>query len=116
MTQLQVCEFCAELRQTGESRFHRIYAGCLDSRVIVRSASFVVFPTIGQLFRGSVLIVPRKHTETLATLDVSRLKELEHVLSFVENKVSSMGVPFVYEHGARLCTSSGCGVYHAHLH
>lgn len=113
---LSSCEFCAEFQSTPESRFHRVYGAHLNSRIVLKSRSFAVLPTIGQLFKGSLLIVPELHIETLSMLKSSELVELEQVVMTTEKMIGSFGRPLIYEHGARMCTSSGCGIYHAHLH
>lgn len=110
------CEFCDELEGT-PSRFHAIYAPEHTSRIVATSQYFVAMPTLGQLFPGSLLVVPRLHVETLA--GASLASWTEDLTTFVDGLravAAEFGHPFLFEHGARRMTGSGCGIYHAHLH
>jgi diadenosine tetraphosphate (Ap4A) HIT family hydrolase len=108
------CEFCAEF--SGDcSRFRRIYG--LGVRRIVRSyGEVVVIPTIGQMFPASMLVVPTQHVETTAEAGASVLEQVDHALRDLSGRLAHLGRVLVFEHGARRCTKSGCGVYHAHIH
>jgi len=110
------CEFCDELKGA-PSRFHGIYAPEHASRIVATSERFVAMPTLGQLFPGSLLVVPRLHVETLA--EASSASWTEDLTRFVDRLrpvAAEFGHPFLWEHGARRTTGSGCGIYHAHLH
>ena len=53
------CDFCIEFHDFKKSKFAQIYG---DKRRIISSDKFFcVIPTIGQLFQGSLLILPKKH-------------------------------------------------------
>jgi len=110
------CEFCQELRGFESSRFGTIYGSSTRSRVLMRTEDFVVMPTIGQLFKGSLLIVLVNHYETIAEIPASKLFALFHLLERLIARVRSLGLPVAFEHGARSCTGGGCGIYHAHIH
>lgn len=110
------CDFCAELSFQAETRFGSIYAGLLDSRVVLKDEAFAALPTIGQLFEGSFLVIPTTHNERYADLlPAQRSKALQFVTS-VERRLRSSGPTMIYEHGARSINGGGCGVYHAHVH
>lgn len=110
------CEYCEELRTPSASRFGQLYAGVADSRVVVRTPSFVVIPTLGQLFRGSLLVLPTSHVETLAALKPEQLGELEDLVDHLRTKLSDFGHPVFFEHGSTQEAAGSCGIYHAHLH
>jgi diadenosine tetraphosphate (Ap4A) HIT family hydrolase len=112
----QGCEFCDELADAASSRFGRIYRGVLASRVVHASANFVVMPTLGQLFRGSLLLLPRRHFETVAGMPARYREELVELLPCLEQELQPLGAPVVFEHGAKAHTGRSCGIYHAHLH
>lgn len=113
---METCEFCAELQTDGPARFRSMYNGLTSHRIIARTNRFVAVPTLGQLFEGSVLVLPIAHVETCGALGDS---EREEMLELVERMVISagaMGSPVVFEHGATSANGGGCGIHHAHLH
>ena len=109
------CEFCIELGGRPGARFAGIYPQ-LRSRVIAREGGLVALPTLGQLFPGSLLLMPEQHYETCADLPrpvADRMSELVGRLSVTSRR---FGQPMFFEHGARHDTGGSCGIYHAHLH
>lgn len=110
------CDFCAELSGRGESIFARLYAGLLASRVVARQNSFVALPTIGQVFPGSLLVLPEDHVETLASLPDHRQADLVQFVATLSNFMAVSRPLAAFEHGARAHTGGSCGIYHAHLH
>lgn len=113
---MNVCEYCQELQSPSESRFGRIYNGLIDSRIVLRTKNFVVMPTLGQIFKGSVLILPVAHVETLAALPAEQLTELEMLSAKVHDRSRMIGHPVILEHGSTQEAAGSCGIYHAHLH
>lgn len=109
------CEFCDELMGR-DSRFHRQYKHILESRIIFEDDDFVALPTMGQLFRGSLLFVTKTHVETMTDLPVRTQKRAQKRVWELADEIRSLGAVFVYEHGARANTGSSCGVCHAHVH
>src|SRR5260370_16821020 len=63
----QSCEFCLELSASPAARFATIY-GANRTRVVASQNKIVVMPTIGQLFTGSLFVLPNFHFETIADL------------------------------------------------
>lgn len=110
------CEFCDEFVSSTTSRFGQLYSRRFESRVLLREDGFVVLPPMGQLFKGSLLILPEKHFETMASMSKSTRSKLTSLIARLQTAVKSYGRPFVFEHGAKSQTGSGCGVYHAHMH
>lgn len=110
------CEFCDELTDPRSSRFGRIYGPTETSRIVATYDAFVVMPTIGQLFRSSLLILPVDHFETMAEVPYPLLGSLVTLLAQIEAVIQSLGIPILFEHGARCSTGGGCGIYHAHMH
>lgn len=113
---MNVCEYCQEIRSPSESRFGRIYGGIIDSRIVLRTKTFIVMPTLGQIFKGSVLILPVAHIETLAALSAEQVAELALLLAQVQARCSAIGHPVFLEHGSTQEAAGSCGIYHAHLH
>ncbi len=73
-------------------------------------------PTLGQLFKGSSLVLPVEHVETMSEANAETIKNLVALVSKLIDTLKPLGVPLVVEHGAKRHTGSACGVYHAHLH
>ena len=113
---MNACEYCQEIRSPSESRFGSIYGGIIDSRVVLRTKTFIVMPTLGQIFKGSLLILPVAHIETLAALSAEQLAELELLLAQVQAQCRTIGHPVFLEHGSTQEAAGSCGIYHAHLH
>lgn len=109
------CEFCEEF--AGRSpRFENLYGKLASTRIIARTEHFVVIPTLGQLFPGSLLLLPVDHVETCSSLAADARRELEELAAEMTLRVRKFGEPIVFEHGATEPTGGGCGIYHAHLH
>ena len=110
------CEFCDEFRYPASSRFAQIYAPHAVDRVVAQRGNLVAMPTIGQLFPGSLLVMPITHTETMASLPEDEVFQLSSFISELEAVIGRDGPVIAIEHGARCETGGGCGIYHAHLH
>lgn len=110
------CEFCLEFSNDPTSRFATRYANFATSRVIAYDEGILVLPTLGQLFTGSLLIMPQMHVETIADLPKEKLDACLRLVSRFKKYLGGFGSPVVFEHGARSCTGQSCGIYHAHLH
>ena len=109
------CEFCIELGECPGARFADIYPQ-LRSRVIVREGGLAALPTLGQLFPGSLLLVPEQHYETCADLPRPIVDRVSGLVSRLSATSRRFGQPAFFEHGARHDTGGSCGIYHAHLH
>jgi diadenosine tetraphosphate (Ap4A) HIT family hydrolase len=110
------CEFCLEFSESESSRFALSYAGTTESRIIAKLGGMVVLPTLGQLFEGSLLIMPLTHFETVADMPKEQLAACLRLVSVFSERLSPFGKPVVFEHGARVGTGRACGIYHAHVH
>lgn len=113
---MRECEFCCEVNGHPGSRFRRIYRGIAETRLVAETRNFVAMPTLGQVFTGSMLIMPRAHVETCARLDAGLRGELAEFVNTVSRTARQFGEPVWFEHGATACTGGSCGIYHAHLH
>jgi len=88
------CEFCQELQGLPGNRFGAMYAGIAASRIVAQTEHFVVLPTIGQLFAGSLLILPRVHKETCAELQRTQQEGLAAILKRVTTTIRQFGWGF----------------------
>ena len=112
---MQKCEFCAELSERSH-RFQKIYGELKRDRIIARTDRFVAIPTLGQIYTGSILLLPVEHVETCANLAEDARDELSEFAAQMITKVSRFGQPIQFEHGSTESRGGACGIYHAHLH
>lgn len=87
-------------------------------KILFQSRNFAVFPTLGALVEGWLLIVPKDHILCLGALSWELHSELDELRSRVSLALEACyGSVTVFEHGpAQPCHLVGCGVDHAHLH
>ncbi|MBF0391200.1 MAG: hypothetical protein HQL38_00835 [Alphaproteobacteria bacterium] len=109
------CEFCRELVD-GRGTFARTYETEQFGRTLMESPSFVVWPSLGPLTVGHVLILPRFHIEAMASLQEPLICELEDLVAKVNAMIGGIGHVAAFEHGACAENGGACGIYHAHLH
>jgi diadenosine tetraphosphate (Ap4A) HIT family hydrolase len=113
----QNCEFCDEFGGGVNNGFYARYQGCPETRLVLSTENFYVFPSIGQLVDGYLLVVPKGHYTTLDELPRGLIAELADTSERVRAVLSeNYGSCVCFEHGARGPLNGGCGIYHAHLH
>lgn len=112
---ISCCDFCNEIQKQEEYIFKSIYKD-VDSRIVGQNKLFVVLPTIGPLFKHSLLILPKRHIETMAELSTDEMALFEDLLQKVKSLLSDYGNVIIFEHGAKELTGGSCGIYHAHIH
>lgn len=111
------CEFCSEIDGHPQNRFARVYGHTgLGSRIVAERGELIAMPTLGQIFEGSLLVLPRGHVETLADLSPRIIRDLCPFVSELSHGLENLGKPIFWEHAARRCTGGSCGIYHAHAH
>ncbi len=110
------CEFCEEFADPRLSRFGDIYGARCSHRIVAEQSELVALPTLGQLFKASILVLPRAHFETMAELPQPMIQNLDPFLMQLEDRIGAFGTLILFEHGAKCTTGGSCGVYHAHLH
>lgn len=111
------CDFCNEIQNQGGNKFSDIYSKLnIKTRIIGENDKFVVLPTIGQLFKYSLLILPKRHIESMSKLDKEGIESLVDIVKKTKEKLSDYGKVVIFEHGAQKDTGGSCGIYHAHVH
>ena len=111
------CDFCDEFAGGAQNRFAALYQGDVRSRALLDVGNFRVFPSIGQIVEGYLLIAPLDHYARLSEMPADLVNEISDLDEFVRSGVSAVyGECLTYEHGASRESGRGCGVYHAHLH
>lgn len=111
------CDYCDEMRGL-ETVYSSIYG--FRDRVAHETKSFVVFPCMGQLREGHLLIASKSHINAIGMLGAGAVGELESLTAetarfFQDTYQKDL---LCFEHGVLddRGTSGGCGIYHMHLH
>ena len=87
-------------------------------RILYESKNFVVFPALGQIVEGYLLIAPKKHYIAMGEIPSRLYSELSSVCEKVRKILSeNYQKPLFFEHGPVSQTKrGGCCVDHAHFH
>ena len=111
------CDFCTEIYDLRRSLFYKIYKNTdISSRVIGETRSFIVFPTIGHFIKYYLIIIPKRHIESMSKLEIDELIELQQFIEKIKTALSQYGYVVCFEHGGGLKVGGSCSVYHAHMH
>lgn len=117
------CSYCCEFRGDREGSYYlrNIEPQIGGGRIRLESKIFYIYPSIGSLVPGHLLIVPKRHCTALSLLDTEELIELSEILEDIGklNSVLFESQPnhFAFEHGILdLNKSMMTCVDHAHLH
>lgn len=118
---LASCVFCNSKNTTfgNTPEFKRIIEDKLCSRILFETENFAIFPSVGQIVEGYLLIMPKTHVSAISNLKKELLDELEYVYSEVKSILKKhYAEPIFFEHG--VCRShyefNGSCVDHAHIH
>lgn len=108
------CPYC----KTFERGYDEFKGKNLGNRILFESKNFIVFPTIGQIVEGYLLIAPKKHFISMGGIPASFYRELESVQLKVRKTLSeNYSAPLFFEHGpASETKKAGCCIEHAHFH
>ncbi len=108
------CPFCLEF----ERGYFEFDGSRMGSRVILATEHFMVFPTVGSFIEGYLLIAPKHHFLSMATIPTEHKKELEVLLEAVRRMLKERySDPILFEHGSGKEVPRGvCCVEHAHVH
>ena len=88
------------------------------SRILSESDNFFVFPALGQIVEGYLLLASKKHHIGIGQVPEILYPELESVLSKVRRVLlEAYASPLFFEHGPTSDTKKGgCCLVHAHIH
>ena len=114
------CAFCEEF-DTGILKLGRVE---LKYRKLFETENFMVFPALGQIVEGYLLIAPKEHYVGIANIPEGLFYELEYVSNVVKNVLRKNYLykgwkctPLLFEHGSiSRDKKAGCCLEHAHLH
>lgn len=111
------CDFCDEQKGL-ETAYSRIYGD--KRRIVHETNSFLVFPCMGQLREGHLLVSSKAHINAAGMLDEGAAGELEALVAEVAGFFRDVYRQdlLCFEHGVLddEGTNGGCGIYHMHLH
>ncbi len=113
------CEFCIEFETPKKSAFYRLFSKYnLSSRIIYETTSYVALAGLGALSDGYILLLPKKHYLSLASLPKDEIIEFELFKEEVTERIRSEYNNLIcFEHGAVSSKiRAGCCIDHAHLH
>lgn len=117
------CSYCSEFSGKVDDSYYYQHVAKNKSkkRIKLESKSFYIFPSIGSLVTGHMLVVPKRHITALCMLDEDTLSELTEVIKEIQEIykeiLHSKGEHFIFEHGIiDTETSTMNCVDHAHLH
>lgn len=115
-----VCRFCPELAgEIRSSEFHTITEGRVPVRYVRQSDNFAVFPALGHILPGHLLLTSKRHWLSMAQIVPALFDELEGLLAATRSRLMHLyqADVLVYEHG-QVSPENQCGacVDHAHFH
>lgn len=108
------CVYCQEL----ETGFLEIGGSNWGNRIVFETDNFVVFPGLGPIVEGYLLIASKDHYMGLGNVPTELYSELESVQTKVRSILTqNYTPPLFFEHGpVSRMNKGGCCIEHAHLH
>ena len=91
------CPFCIEFSQKKSLPIFKKIGYPYDNRVLFDTGKSVIIPTIGCMIPNYLLIVPKKHTYSLRSLDGDYINDVEYAINFLESKFENC---IFFEHGS----------------
>ncbi|MDO9399153.1 MAG: hypothetical protein Q7T79_00480 [bacterium] len=104
------CPYCEEFKDGFSSEY--------GNRILYESKNFVVFPSLGQIVEGYLLIASKKHYIAIGEIPSKFYFELNAVCQKVRKILSeNYESPLFFEHGPiSSIKKGGCCIEHAHFH
>lgn len=100
--------------------FCDIDKSCLENTIIEESENFIVLPSIGALVDGYLLIVSKRHINSMSELKVNERIEYKFLIEKYRNKFKKNynKFPIIFEHGSPINNSDmkASSITHAHTH
>ena len=91
-----------------------------ENTIIDESDNFIVLPAVGSLVDGYLMIVSKKHINSMSELKENEIKEYEFLIEKYRNKFKNIynKFPIIFEHGTPIKDSDmkASSVVHAHTH
>ena len=107
------CDYCKEFELESLVLNQRDYG----NRIILESENYVVFPALGPIVPGNLLITSKAHYVGMTAIPQSLYEELEDLKERVRKKITEKyEAPFFFEHGeVSEKKRAACCIDHAHL-
>lgn len=117
------CKFCSIIERDKKLKNKQLCVTDIpiyDTK-IYETDDFLVVPVLGSIIEGYIMIITKKHINSMAELEPKKLNELNSVIEFLGNICQKIyGIcPTVFEHGSassEVKMVSQSSVYHAHMH
>jgi diadenosine tetraphosphate (Ap4A) HIT family hydrolase len=107
------CCFCQEFQSDEVNEEIKKRYG-VTNRILFANDEFVVLPSVSPIVKHHLLILPKRHINTMKQLETD---EKERLLVLMNNIMLLLGKDyFFFEHGAFPVNGNTCGVDHAHIH
>ena len=119
------CSFCNEIIGEEFNNYFEQYVKDefakkgLDSRIVFETENYIVMPMVGPLVPGYLLMLPRHHYASFASIPKEELQEAIELKTKIRDILQKNynGHCVIYEHGAINKRKKGaCCSDHAHLH
>ena len=100
--------------------FCNIDTSKIENTIIEETNNFLILPSIGSLVDGYLLIVSKRHVNSMANLSENEKKEYEFLINKYRNLFKKIynKFPIIFEHGSPILNSNmkASSVIHAHSH
>jgi diadenosine tetraphosphate (Ap4A) HIT family hydrolase len=107
------CCFCQEFRRNEvDGEIKEKYS--VTNRILFDNNRFVVLPSVSPVVENHVLVLPKRHINTMKQLTDDEKDDLFVLVKNITQVFS--GSYFLFEHGAFPANGNTCGVDHAHIH
>lgn len=92
----------------------------LENTILDETPNFYVMPALGSYVDGYILIISKKHLNSMAELTIDKINEYETLINKYRNifKIIYQKYPIVFEHGTTNIENEmkASSVFHAHTH
>jgi diadenosine tetraphosphate (Ap4A) HIT family hydrolase len=114
------CDFCSELNEGSGDRFSDALNGRCESRLVLRMSDLCVFPSLGEIVPGHLLIVPSYHVTAFTSIAPKDKAVLAQLIPLINRtfRFQHGEEPIFFEHGdpSGLDVFNGQCISHAHIH
>ena len=119
MEQLDFCRFCNIITNYSMGQIANNLSPIYDT-VLYNTDNFLAVPALGALVPGYIMIMSKKHINSMAYLSEKEMAELINSVEYLKAiLLKNFGIlPILFEHGSAVGSSnkSACCVEHAHWH
>ncbi len=118
----ECCEFCMQIAGQREHNalLSLVGSAWAERPVLAERQGAVVMPSIGALATGHVLLCPKEHARSVASVDQGPAVDIEELATEWRRRLAiATGLPIhAFEHGSSSVEGGrvACSVEHAHLH